>query len=614
MKKTLYILTSIVGFIALTSSCQKEEAYGYLKLGMETLVSTVETKVSDVPDGYDAKTLHVDILNSQNETVKSTDDFDNDKEFKEKLKLAPGTYTIVAHSAGWDGSQSAYGAPYYYGSTTATVELKKVKDASIVCTLANVKVSVNFDEAFNKYFKSAKATVSSALESVNPLTFAMSDASPKIGYFPAGNLALKIEVENKEGKSHSQENTISDVQPRQYIKINYRFEKEHTTGITVKYDDTENAYNWIIPIVMSEEEENPPAQQGISLSCSNPPYIWGHYVTLATTVGEGEFEQDKVVLLWREKGTEYWNTIANSELSYDNASRTYTITKFKGLAADKNYEYKAVYNETSSSNTISFKTEKEEGIYNAGMEYWSSKNANQNGVSYWGSSNTTGALSVEVTFQENDFKHSGNSSAKLTCKSIAGKFAAGSLFTGKFIGLIGMNGAKLDWGVPFTSRPTKLTGYMNYTSGAITTNPPSGVSGVPAKGDNDICQIMCVLLHTTPENNNYTDPNTGDGGPLHVGGNASNGIYEKSTEIDWDNDPRIVAYGRLLKNESSKQGEFEKFSIDLEYHDLETIPNYMLIVCSASQFGDYFHGSTASVLYLDDFEFEYGDTPKVQNK
>lgn len=125
---------------------------------------------------------------------------------------------------------------------------------------------------------------------------------------------------------------------------------------------------------------------------------------------------------------------------------------------------------------------------------------------------------------------------------------------------------------------------------------------------------MCILLYTTPENNHYTDPDTKNGGPLHVGGNAADGIYEKSTEIDWDNDPRIVAYGRLLKNESSTQGEFEKFSIDLEYHDLNTIPNYMAIVCSASQFGDYFYGSTDSVLYLDDLEFEYGDTPKVQNK
>lgn len=615
MKTNKYIIYILLAGMALLSSCQKEEAYGYLKIGMDTLVSTVETKATPVPAGYDPRTLRVEIIDADNNLVKSTDNFDSDAEFKEKLKLAPGAYTIVAHSAGWDGSQSAFDAPYYYGSTTATVELKKVKDVSIVCTLANVKVSVNFDEAFKEYFNSAKATVSSALTAVNPLVFAMADATPKIGYFPAGNLALKIEVENKKGASFSQENTISDVQPRQYIKINYRFEKEHTTGITVKYDDTENAYNWTIPIVMSDEEENPPVQQGISLSCSNPPYIWGHYVTLATTVGEGEFEQDKVVLLWREKGTQNWNTIANSELSYDNASRTYTITKFKGLAADKNYEYKAVYNETSSSNTISFKTEKEEGIYNAGMEYWSSNNANQSGVSYWSSSNTKFmGVAVTVTTQDTGFYHSGTSSAKLACASKAGKFAAASLFTGKFIELISTNGAKLDWGVPFTSRPTKLTGYMNYTSGAITTNPPSGVSGVPAKGDNDICQIMCLLLHTTPENNNYTDPNTRDGGPLHVGGNASSGIYEKSTEIDWENDPRIVAYGRLLKNESSTQGEFEKFSIDLEYHDLNTIPNYMAIVCSASQFGDYFHGSTSSVLYLDDFEFEYGDTPKVQNK
>lgn len=618
MKTNKHIIYILLAGMALLSSCQKEEAYGYLKIGMDTLVSTVETKATPVPAGYDPRTLRVEIIDANNNPVKSTDDFDNDAEFKEKLKLAPGTYTIVAHSAGWDGSQSAYDAPYYYGSTTATVELKKVKDVSIVCTLANVKVSVNFDEAFKEYFNSAEATVSSALTAVNPLVFAMADATPKIGYFPAGDLALKIEVENKKGESFSQENTIADVQPRQYIKINYKFEKEHTTGITVKYDDTENAYNWIIPIVMSEEEENPPAQQGISLSCSNPPYIWGHYVTLATTVGEGEFEQDKVVLLWREKGTENWNTIANNELSYDNESRTYSIAKYDGMEANKDYEYMAMYGDAASkSNTISFKTQQEEQIYNGGFETWTTvsrvTNANASGVTYWGSSNN--GTSGNNTTKTTAIKHSGEASAKLANKSVFGILASGSIFTGKFVDLIGMSGAKLDWGVPFTSRPTALKGYLSYAPGKINCgDAPSGIANVPAKNSNDVGQIFCVLLHTTDQNN------SGGVGPLRVGGNSQSGDYKKSTEINWDTDPRIVAYGLMLlkeDGESPKYGagtSFVDFTIDLEYHDLETIPNYMLIVCSASQYGDYFYGSDTSILYVDDFSFEYGDTPKVQNK
>lgn len=619
MKRIKHISYILLSGIALLSSCQKEEAYGYLKIGMDTLVSTVETKVSPVPAGYDPRTLHVEIIDADNKVIKSTDDFDNDSAFKEKVQLLPGTYTIVAHSAGWDGSQSAFDAPYYYGSTTATVELKKVKDASIVCTLANVKVSVNFDEAFREYFNSAKATVSSALESVNPLAFAMSDASPKIGYFPAGNLALKIEVENKEGKSFSQENTILDVQPRQYIKINYRFEKEHTTGITVKYDDTENAYNWTIPIVMSEEEENPPAQ-GVSLSCSSPSYIWGHYVSLAATVGEGEFEQDKVVLLWREKGTENWNTIENSDLSYDSSSRTYSITKFDGLEANKDYEYMAQYGDaTSRSNTISFKTQQEEQIYNGGFETWTTvsriTNANASGVTYWGSSNNS--TSGNNTTKSSAAKHSGEASAKLANKSVLGILASGSIFTGKFISLIDMAGAKLDWGVPFTSRPTALKGYLSYFPGKINCgSAPSGIANVPAKNSNDVGQIFCVLLHTTDQNN------SGGVGPLRVGGNAENGDYKKSTTIDWENDPRVVAYGIMIldgNDATANYGsvienvtQFVDFSIDLEYHRTDITPNYMAIVCSASKFGDYFYGSDTSVLYVDDFSFEYGDTPKVK--
>lgn len=39
------------------------------------------------------------------------------------------------------------------------------------------------------------------------------------------------------------------------------------------------------------------------------------------------------------------------------------------------------------------------------------------------------------------------------------KFAAGSIYTGTFGGLDGLN-AKLNFGIPYTCRPTTLTGYL----------------------------------------------------------------------------------------------------------------------------------------------------------
>ncbi len=48
-----------------------------------------------------------------------------------------------------------------------------------------------------------------------------------------------------------------------------------------------------------------------------------------------------------------------------------------------------------------------------------------------------------------------------------GKFAAGSLYSGRFNSLVSTSGAKIDFGQPFTERPTQLTGWFLYSTGQI---------------------------------------------------------------------------------------------------------------------------------------------------
>lgn len=56
----------------------------------------------------------------------------------------------------------------------------------------------------------------------------------------------------------------------------------------------------------------------------------------------------------------------------------------------------------------------------------------------------------------------------------------------------------------------------------------------------------------------------------------------------------------------------KKFTIDLVYKDLEKKPTHIIVVFSSSKYGDYFTGSTSSLLYLDDLELIYGDSPQVK--
>ena len=84
-----------------------------------------------------------------------------------------------------------------------------------------------------------------------------------------------------------------------------------------------------------------------------------------------------------------------------------------------------------------------------------------------------------------------------------------------------------------------------------------------------------------------------------------------TTEIDWEHDSRVVAYGQMSQNTSSN-GSWQELNIPLVYHSLTTKPTHLIIVCSSSKYGDYFYGSDASVLNIDDFELVYDGEPQVQ--
>ena len=103
MKKIQYVLSVL--FLALIGvSCSQEldldGNQGYLTLRINSLVSTNNPGVrAAAPEGYDAKTLHVEILDSKGVVVKSTDNFYNDDAFAGNIALKAGNYKVVAHSA-----------------------------------------------------------------------------------------------------------------------------------------------------------------------------------------------------------------------------------------------------------------------------------------------------------------------------------------------------------------------------------------------------------------------------------------------------------------------------------------------------------------------------------
>jgi hypothetical protein len=408
-------------------------------------------------------------------------------------------------------------------------------------------------------------------------------------YFPVGPLNFVLSVKNREGVIYTMDREITDVKARDHFIINYKVaEAGSVGGVTVKIDDATQSYTFDIEV---------PRKSSTALNASNAnAFTTFAYLKGAVTAKTSEFREEYLTLQWKKSTDANWTNVPASSLTKgENDSYSY---KLVNLTPETEFVYRMNYNDGNTnvnSNEMTFTTEVMGTIYNAGFEDWYMDGkiaicGKQSDGKYWNSSNAGAATYIgSVTTQDTSFKHGGSSSAKLATQYAVVKLAAASIFTGDFIGLIGTKGAKLDWGVPFTSRPSALKGYFSYTPGSINRGTqPSGV-GAPAKNSNDECQIQCALVTEQ----------------FHVA-NAEASGYELTTNINWDTDSRVVAYGQMTRNTSSN-GAWQEFNIPLEYHSLTKKPTHMIIVCSASKWGDYFYGSDSSVLYLDDFSFEYGE-------
>ena len=74
------------------------------------------------------------------------------------------------------------------------------------------------------------------------------------------------------------------------------------------------------------------------------------------------------------------------------------------------------------------------------------------------------------------------------------------------------------------------------------------------------------------------------------------------------NDVHVLAYGEVTwTDDFGPDGALQKIEIPFTYNDrAKTIrPTHIVIVSTASKYGDYSSGARGSLMYLDDFELVY---------
>lgn len=596
MKTSLYLIL----FLCVSSffSCQDEsngigeKGVGYLTLNVGTSSAT-NTRATV----YNPQQIAVQIINLETEKVEEeTDDWETWK--GEKFALEAGKYAIVASSAGFDGSSPEFEKPYYEGTDTVDITPNTSQTAEITCRLANVKLTVDFSFFKENEFKAASVEVKAGSSS---LTFSLgSPSETKAGYFPVKSLTANLTVTNKNGVVHTLKTPIEDAKARDHIILKYKSGNAEggTSGITVTVDESTKTYTYVIPVELKE------VAAGLDATSVN---AWAKFAYLegTATVKGMELDNSLVKLQYKTLSAPGWTSLdATKENDVYKATAT-------GLESSTEYQYRMYYKNGDTefvSDTIAFTTEEEEALYNGDFDNWYQASSvwyavaeadYNDGNAFWDSGNKGASLMKKnPTSPEESVVHTpGGKSAKLQSQYVGiggalGAFAAGNLYSGHFVKTIGMSGAEIQFGSEFTGRPTQLHGYFQYTAGTVDYYGDSTPSDALVKeGGTDMNSIYIALSDADAP---YT-VNTKEG-----------------TFVDFDNDPNIIAYGELPVSECVTTSGWKEFTIDLVYRDLTRKPKYIILVCSASKYGDYFTGSSGSVMYIDDFELVYDGEPKTE--
>lgn len=306
---------------------------------------------------------------------------------------------------------------------------------------------------------------------------------------------------------------------------------------------------------------------------------------------------------YRQKDTETWseNIPAVTDGAY------YKTAQITGLKPGTTYQYQMVEG-TKVSNVISeVTTEFPTQLPNAGFEEWQGSKpmliySGDASNMFWDSGNhgssSVSFTAVDLTTADGTIKHSGMYSAKLKSQFVGlgsiGAFAAGNIFVGSFIGTSGTNGI-LGWGRTWNSRPKALKGYVKYEpqSANDSNNPERFPDGL------DIGKIYIAV-------GDWSGASYDKNWPVVIRTEFPNTdlFYPETGTYTGDG---IIAYGEkeFTKLTAASDGSMVEFEIPLNYRSEERLPKSIIIVASASKYGDYFVGGVGSTMWLDDLELVY---------
>lgn len=299
---------------------------------------------------------------------------------------------------------------------------------------------------------------------------------------------------------------------------------------------------------------------------------------------------------YREAGAENWIAVPKEYVTV-NGGQFYA--RVPHLKANTTYECRA-FSDGQRAKEVQFSTVDMGSFPNMGFEDWHKSEKSvicpwaKDGSVFWDTGNHGSAIVGEknVTTNVPDIRpgSTGKYAACLSSQNILGvKFAAGNLFVGEYKKTQGTNGI-LGFGREFVSYPTALKGWFKYQTAPIKF-VSKGYEHL--KNEPDTCIVWVALGDWELTQNAETGQKTAV--EIRTDNNNNGKYFDK-------NDPHVIAYGEMTCGEDVN--EYKSFEVKLDYRATNRVPTSLLIVCSASKYGDYFTGGE-SVMWIDDFSLVY---------
>ena len=531
------------------------------------------------------------------------------------LYLAADSYrvdVIAGEATAANPAAASWENKSYKGSKEFTITAGRETSVQVVASVNNAVTNITFDPSIAENFN-AGYTFTIGLDASSQLMYNAAKSGAE-GYFIVAGLVDPVFEWTfagtlLDGTSFTRTGTISDVLPGKLYKMNLMYTvKDGKLDFSLSVDYSTEIFD---DTIIFE-----PVSTG--LAASSIYEIWAAHATLHADVDATEYANSTVQFAYSSDGSA-WTTVDGV-----NDSEGTWKADINGLTPSTTYTYRLLIDDVQVGEEKTFTTEAAPKLPNGSFEYVSkvsgesyykfydpSCGVEDGSYMFWGSGNGEGSegvsgsasMGIVITTIDTGDKKDGNQSVLCKNNSIVGMLTAGNLFTGQFAGLVGTSGGKVNFGRPWTSRPTALRIWCKYQTGKINIlkNESLGVT----KNDYDRAQVK-VAIGTW----DYKKYGGTKNSPVHIN------TTDASTFVDFFTDPNTIANGDLIiyndgymLNHGAKvtetTSEWVEYIIPLDYRQLSAYPTHIVISCATSQFGDYFTGYDGGKLWIDGAELIY---------